>query len=321
MPTYRGDYVKKIAIWGLGNHAIRNIIPALTASNSTKIVGLWSRNKDVLNNESKKNNVFSYASEEELLGDESIDTILLATPTGLHEEQGLRIIESGKSLWCEKSLFLPDAKNHNIFKIAKSSNLTVNEMFMFLYHPQFMMLKDLLKEGRMGRIFSLSARFCIPHLDSENIRYCNDLGGGSLLDAGCYPIAAAHSLLGPSPVRIHSFIGSEGGFEVDTFGGALFEYEGGQSAFLEWGFGMTYENSLTVRCQNGNISLLRPFSKPSDFISKLKISDSSGNIESIEIPACNHFTIMFDQECKLTNADWIVGQSSLLQKIIKGNSS
>ena len=309
--------MRNVACWGLGGHARRNLLPALVSCTSTNLRGAWTRNQEVLSEVSGEHGIRSYGSEIEMLEDPSVDTVVLATPTGLHVDQGSLVISSGKHLWSEKSLFAAGEQGASLLERASSSNLDACEGFMFLYHPQFASLSNLLASGRLGRLFSISCRFGIPHLDQSNIRYDSDLGGGALLDAGCYPIAAAHALLGPSPERMMARVESEEGYSVDTYGTAVLEYESGVTAFLEWGFGLSYRNEIRAWCEEGSITVERAFSKPPNLATSIDIRDSRGGTESIRIDPADHFERMFQSLCSETRCDWVRDQSRLLAAILE----
>tara|TARA_B100002051_G_scaffold269600_1_gene301184 strand:+ start:24897 stop:25841 length:945 start_codon:yes stop_codon:yes gene_type:complete len=311
--------LRKVSCWGIGKHAVRNILPALETCTNTCLVGAWSRNTEKLSETCDNLGIKAYDSEFELLSDDEIDTIILCTPTGLHAEQGISVVSSGKNLWSEKSLFLNEKEQSKFEKISSEMSTDVCEMFMFLYHPQFRMLKSLLESGEMGKIFSLSARFCIPHQESPNFRYQKNLGGGALLDAGCYPVAASHSLFGSDYSRISSQLINEENFSVDIRGNAKIDYPGGITSFLEWGFGMSYANEISLRCEEGNISLNRPFSKTSVIETQIEISYNSGEKNRINIPPSNHFVDMFSSNCDMTGLNWVKNQSKLLKKISSEN--
>ena len=311
--------MRKVSCWGIGNHAIRNILPALEDCPNIDLVGVWSRNSEKLSEACDSLGIRGYDSELDLLTDTEVDTVILCTPTGLHAEQGFAVISNGKNLWSEKSLFLNETDRSRFQDISTKMSTDVCEMFMFLYHPQFRRLKSLLDSGELGKIFSMSARFCIPHQEFADFRYNKNLGGGALLDAGCYPIAASHALFGCDYNNISSLIIQDNDFSVDTRGNAKINYPGGITSFLEWGFGMTYSNEISLRCERGNIFVYRPFSKPGDIETWIEISHSSGEKNRISIDPSNHFEDMFSSNCNITGLSWVKGQSILLEKIRLSN--
>lgn len=313
-----GDDLRRIACWGLGGHAQRSLIPAIGSSANVHLVGAWSRSSSKLSEVCEESGIRGYSSKEEMLSDEEVDTVVVSTPTGLHYEHGIEVLKSGKNLWSEKSLFIDSASRVEFGGVLEKSNLEVAEMFMFLYHPQFLRLKSLVDSGELGEIFSMTARFCIPHLDEGNIRYDPSLGGGSLLDAGCYPIASAHALFGAGSFDVSSNIEHASSIHpVDTYGNALVKYHDGVSAFLEWGFGMAYANEIKLRCEMGNVRVNRAFSKPEDLRTYIEVTDSQGQCNRIEVGPSNHFIEMFDSHCSKTTLDWVIGQSGLMEKIME----
>ena len=73
----------KIGVWGLGGHAIKNILPAIAAVEELELVGVLTRNKDVLKKVSREQSCISWNSYQEMLNDD-IDVVYLATPPGFH---------------------------------------------------------------------------------------------------------------------------------------------------------------------------------------------------------------------------------------------
>ena len=307
-----------LGLWGLGNHAIKNLLPAIENSPDCNLIGIWSR-KNIRSSLNKKNpNIKLYNSYQEMLNDKLIDAIIVSTPTGLHYEQGLKVLNAGKNLWCEKSLCSNVQEVEELIQLAKKNSLEVKEMFMFLHHPQFKKIKKIIDSGIIGKIRCFTARFGFPHLEDYNFRYDSDLGGGALLDSGCYPIAAAHSLLGSNPKDIFSTIYSDEGYDVDTSGAALLTYVDGTRSILEWGFGHSYRNEMEIWGELGTIKANRVFSKPYDFNSEIRVIDGHGNEEIISIPPSNHFIEMFSNFIKIDNDNsWNLNQSKLIRYIRK----
>ena len=308
-----------VAVWGLGSHAQRNIIPALMECNRTELHGVWTRSPDVCRDVSKTYGILSYTSESEMLEDASVDVIIVATPVGMHHEHGLAVLRSGKHLWCEKSLASDVSQIQELIDASLQFDRQVHELFMFLHHPQFLAIEDAVVSGKIGTLRSLTARFGFPHLPRDNIRYNSKLGGGSLLDAGCYPIAAAHALIGPKPVAFSSNLWAEDGYDVDTQGSAHLVYPNGCRAHLEWGFGHSYRNEIEVWGSDGWLRAERAFSKPSSLSTTVEIHQQGGS-SIIEIDPADHFSLMFEHFSSLPKNDWALAQGSLIE-ILRTQSS
>ena len=105
----------RIAMWGIGNHARRYLIPALTKDESEmRLVGCYTRNIEKSLEICGQYDLTQFNSEDEMLTSEEVDGILLATPTKLHSEQGISVLKKGKHLFSEKSLYL----DHNIRTVS-----------------------------------------------------------------------------------------------------------------------------------------------------------------------------------------------------------
>ncbi|MGA9595151.1 MAG: gfo/Idh/MocA family oxidoreductase, partial [Acidimicrobiia bacterium] len=153
--------------------------------------------------------------------------------------------------------------------------------------------------GEIGPILSVTGRFGFPHRPAGDFRYSKNLGGGALLDAGFYPLAAAVALL-DSPLEVRgSLLQSAGEFEVDTNGAAMLSNLR-QTAFLDWGFGRSYRSEIDVWCEDATVTINRAFAKPPDLETALLIRRQSGETDEIRVPAANHFALMMDRFASVT---------------------
>jgi NDP-hexose-3-ketoreductase len=294
-----------VGLWGLGNHARRNVLPALRESSRAQLKGVTTLEPDVLVTVAEKEGVTAYPDPEEMLHDDDIQAVYLAVPTGLHHEIGVKILGAGKHLWCEKPLATTHRERGELLSLGERMGLGVLECTMFQDHPQFQRIKSIVTSGQLGQIRSMSARFGFPHLPPSDFRYRSELGGGALLDAGFYPISAARLLL-PGPLQVlGSRILTEDPHEVDTRGAAFLATPGGANAFLEWGFGMAYRNEIEIWGKEGSLFAGRVFSKPPTLETTIRLVKQSGKVEEEEVGAANHFTRMLDRFGRVTlEGDW-----------------
>jgi predicted dehydrogenase len=261
----------RLALWSAGNHAVRNILPAVADAAGVTLVGILSRNKGVVREQCAKYHCRTWNDADDMLADTDVDTVICVSPNGLHVEQGVRVLEAGKHFWCEKSLAPTLAGAKALIEIADERGLVIAEAFMFAYHPQFIALRELLASGSLGRIISVTSRFGFPHLDAENIRYSKALGGGALLDVGAYCVAAPLLLLGEAPFHATGHVSFAPGYEVDIGGSAILRFADGTTAIGDWGFGRSYRNEIEVWCERGFVRLDRAFSKPVELNTTLDI--------------------------------------------------
>lgn len=283
----------RVAIWGIGSHVQRNIIPAFERSRRTQLVALHTRHEDVLNEVAAATDARPYRDVDDLLASPDIDAIYIAAPTGLHAEMGIAAISAGKHVWCEKPMTVDHRQTKEMIDAAEAAGLVALEADMFLHHPQFLELQRLVESEELGRVVSMTARFGFPHLPRSDFRYSEEMGGGALLDAGFYPVAAATALLGPGLLLAGALITSEEGEAVDTGGTALVSTQG-RAALLDWGFGRSYRNEIETWCEGGLIKVGRAFSKPADLGTQITIHPQSGDRRTTIIDPADQFALMLD---------------------------
>lgn len=289
----------RLGIWGIGSHVRRNIIPAIERSSRTQLVALHTRNEDVLNEVAAATGARPYRDIDDLLASPDVDAIYIAAPTGLHAEMGIAAIAAGKHVWCEKPMTTGHRQTKDMIDAAAKAGRVALESDMFLHHPQFLELQRLVESEELGRMVSMTGRFGFPHLPRSDFRYSEKMGGGALLDAGFYPVAAATALLGPGLLLAGALVTTEEGEAVDTGGVALATTQG-RAALLDWGFGRSYRSEIEVWCEGGLIEVGRAFSKPAHLETQIIIHLQSGDGRTTTIAAADHFALMLDDFAGIT---------------------
>ena len=204
-----------IVLWGIGQHSVKKILPAITNCKSLNLYGLFSRNKKVLNKNKKKFKCKIWPNPDQMLKDSNIDVVYLSTPIGLHFEQAKKILSFNKHIWIEKSLARNYKEVSQLIALAKRKKKAICEAFMYSYHPQFIYLKDMLNKKSIGNIKKVEIYFGFPHLKRNNWRYNNKLGG-AILDNGCYPVSAILKLFSNQIKIIYKNININRKLWIDT---------------------------------------------------------------------------------------------------------
>lgn len=160
---------------------------------NAKLYAVGSRSKERAREFAEKFGfVKSYGSYEELAQDPNIDIVYIASPHTGHYAHSLLCLENGKSVLCEK----PVAMNAEQYKLmiakAKKSHLFFMEALWTMFIPSFVKFKQLTEQGKIGDIILIESDFCFkaPY-NSEGRLFSKELGGGSLLDIGIYPVFMA----------------------------------------------------------------------------------------------------------------------------------
>ncbi len=290
--------VANVAVWGLGPHAIKNILPALKEYPGVSLCGICSRNADIVSRLATQYECMGWVDSASMLQDRMVDVVYLSTPIGLHASQGKSVLLANKHLWCEKPLATNLTQALELVSLSRENGVSLAEGFMYLYHPQFVHLQEIIESGRLGSLQQVTLRFGIPPLDKPGFRNNAGLGGGAFLDVGSYPISAITALLAGAELEVlFSEIAVSSGSPVDTSGQAILRYSGSGNpvnVILEWGINRAYRNEIDLWGATGSVSSERVFSKPADHVPKFRFLDLSGN-ESYEYGrAGNHFVAMLN---------------------------
>jgi predicted dehydrogenase len=283
----------RVAVWGLGHHAVSNILPAVAGTDGLALYGVCSRNATVVSDCRRAWQCRGWTDPGAMLGDTAVDAVFVATPIGLHAAHGRQVLAAGRHLWCEKPLTSVLDETLELVGAAAKSRLSLCEGFMYLHHPQFARLSRFVSDGTLGEIRSVVCRFGIPALERATFRDDPGLGGGALLDVGSYPVSAIHALFPGERVEVvHAGVERRSGSAVDTDGQALVGLSGGARAWLEWRTGSAYRNEIDVWGARGSVSTQRIFSKPADYVPEFRVRDLRG-AETVEAGAPgNHFVRM-----------------------------
>lgn len=112
-----------VAVWGIGYHAQKNILPAISLSSEINLAGVYTRDNAKTTQAVERWKTKSWNSEYDMLQDKSVDAVYVVTPTGLHFEHGMCVLTAGKHLLCEKSLTDCSEKSLQLINYAKKKKL------------------------------------------------------------------------------------------------------------------------------------------------------------------------------------------------------
>jgi NDP-hexose-3-ketoreductase len=284
----------RVAVWGLGPHALKNILPALVRSPGLQLRGVSSRNRNVVASARERFGCTSWPDAAAMLSDQDVDVVYLSTPIGLHAAQGRAVLEAGHHLWCEKPLAASWEQAAELIGLSRDRSLTLAEGLMYLYHPQFRHLAEMISSGMLGAVQSITCRFGIPTLERPGFRTDPALGGGAFLDVGCYPVSAVLSLLPGADARVElAEVETAPGSRVDTSGRAILRFDAGVTANLEWRTHCAYRNEIDCWGSDASVSTERIFSKAEEYVPRFRVLDRQGREEYREGLAANHFVEMF----------------------------
>lgn len=220
--------------WGiLGTAAIAQnvIIPAIQESTYGEVELIGSRDLEKAKSVASALGIKRAAgSYEEVIKDPDIEAIYIGLPNSLHAEWTIRAAEAGKAILCDKPMAIAANEAIRQIEACTKHNVPLMEGFMYRFHPQTKRVQELLASGVIGAVRDVRAHLSVNilrELDPANIRYQKGLGGGVLLDMGCYTVNISRMVFGEEPIRVMATAHVHPSLGVETRLAGILEFTGG----------------------------------------------------------------------------------------------
>ena len=230
--------------------------------------------------------------------------VLVATPIGQHFDDGLKVLQANRHLWCEKALTNSVSQAQTLADAAEAAGLALCVSYAPAFHPIYHEVRRIVHLGEIGRPQLVRAAFGFPHTARSDSKYDPCTGGGALLDVGYYPLLLGALLFDGMPSIHEAEVGRDVDFDVDTHGDCRLSTLSGIELHCEWGYGRDYVNQLEIVGETGKIMAHPIFSKPPNRIPTLTI-DRDGASAVHEFPRSNQFASML-REFALANDDPVI---------------
>jgi len=315
-----------LAVWGLGNHAINRILPALSSVQELSLIGVCSRTEKKVEECAKNWNCIGWTDSNEMLNNRNIDIVYLATPIGVHFNLAMQALKAGKHVWCEKPLTCDYKNTKTLIQFAKENRKMVTEAFMYLHHSQFNKVQDFVNDKKTGQVRSVICRFGIPNLKSPSFRLDPNLCGGALWDVASYTVSAVLALYPGQHVKVlFSEVCQKEDFLVDTEGRAVLRFSNGVTAYLEWGIGLGYKNEIELWSDKGSFYTDKIFSKPENYKPIYQTRDINGNeslsygdiSEQFKEMFYNFYNMIDSPKQIVTEYDTILARAQIMDEIVR----
>jgi predicted dehydrogenase len=174
----------------------------------------------------------------------------------------------------------------------KHPHLKTMEAFMYRFHPQWQKAKSLLKEGTIGDLKIVQSFFSYYNVDPNNIRNRFDVGGGGMLDIGCYCISLARFIFEQEPSRVMATIERDPVLKTDIKASGILDFSTGTSTFTCSTQLSPYQR-VNICGSKGRIEIEIPFNAPPDKPTKLWLTTSEGTKE-FQFDICDQYAIQVD---------------------------
>ena len=164
---------------------------------------------------------------------------------------------------------------------------------MYRHHPQWQKARELVRDGSIGTLKTINSLFSYHNMDANNIRNRADLGGGGLMDIGCYPISLSRFIFGAEPLRVAGIAEFDPNFKTDVLSSAILDFGNGTSTFT-CSTQMAPYQRVQIFGDRGRVEIEIPFNAPPGKPCRLWFQNQDAVIEEIEFGICDQYTIQGD---------------------------
>ena len=234
-----------------------------------KLVAVGSRSKESADKFADQFQIPTrHASYEALLADPQVQAVYIATPHVLHAEWAVKAAAAGKAVLCEKPMALNQWEAASMQAAAAEHKTFLMEAFMYRCHPQTAKLVEVVKSGAIGQVKMIQATFSFhAGFNPQGRLYNNAMGGGGIMDVGCYAVSFARLIAGAAagkpyldPVSVVA-AGHVGESNVDEYAAAVLKFPapGNIVAQVATGVGLNQENVCRIYGSDGWIHVPNPW--------------------------------------------------------------
>jgi len=288
--------MKKIR-WGVLSTAkigTEKVIPAMQKGEYSAVTAIASRQLDNAQAAAKKLGIEkAYGSYEALLAAPDVDAVYIPLPNHSHVPWSIKALEAGKHVLCEKPIGLSAAQAQELVNAAqKFPRLKIMEAFMYRHHPQWQLARQWVDAGKIGTLQTIQTFFSYYNTDPANIRNMADIGGGGLMDIGCYCISLSRFIFNAEPKRVCGLIDYDPNFNTDRLTSGILEFAAGTSTFT-CSTQLVPHQRVNIFGDKGRIEIEIPFNAPPDRPCKVWYTDGS-KLEEVTLEICDQYTIQGD---------------------------
>jgi len=282
--------------WGIistANIGTAKVIPGIMKSAHSEVVAIASRELGKAKSAAAELGIpKAYGSYEELLADPDIDAVYNPLPNHLHVPLTIAATKAGKHVLCEKPIGLNAADAERLRECPKDK--IVLEAFMVRFHPQWERAREIVRSGELGQVRAIRAVFSYYNVDPQNVRNMADIGGGGIMDIGCYPVVGSRYLFEAEPKRVVSLIERDPTFKTDILASVIADFgEGRQLSFICSTQSVGHQK-IEVIGTKGRVEIIIPFNAPPDTPTAILIDTGANMDTSLSrreiLPACDQYT-------------------------------
>jgi predicted dehydrogenase len=275
------------------------VIPAMQASARCSIDAIASRDAATARRVADELGIArSYGSYEDLLADPGIEAIYNPLPNHLHVPWTIRALAAGKHVLCEKPVAMTAQEAQLLVGARDRTGTLVAEAFMVRQNPQWQRAREIARSGEIGEVRAIQTFFTYFNVDPANVRNQPDIGGGGLMDIGCYAIVTARYIFGAEPSRVAALVEYDPVMKTDRLTSALMEFPDNRHLAFTCSTQLSPHQRVTIVGTKGRIEVLVPFNAPNRQPCRIVVDDGSdlhgGSARVEDLPVVDQYTLQGD---------------------------
>lgn len=283
--------------WGvLGTARIgrEKVLPGMLKSRACTILAVASRDLSAARAMADELGIpRAYGSYDALLADPDVEAVYNPLPNHLHVPMTLAAAAAGKHVLCEKPIAIVADEARRLKEAA--GRVLIAEAFMVRHHPQWLKARELVRAGAIGELRAVQAFFAYFNADAGNIRNQANIGGGGLLDIGCYAVVAGRFLFEAEPVRTIALIDRDPGFGTDRTTSGLADFGGGRQLAFTVSTQLAPFQRVAAVGTKGRIEIEIPFNAPQGAATRIVLDDGSAlggaSARTITLPEADQYQL------------------------------
>jgi predicted dehydrogenase len=269
------------------------VAPPLARSRLAKLQAIASRDEGKAKAAAARLGIpKAYGSYEALLADPEIDAVYIPLPNHLHAPYIRKAADAGKHVLCEKPLALNAAEAAECVQHAQKRGVLLMEAFMYRFHPQWRHAVELIRAGEIGEVRAVHTLFAYNLPDPDNIRNHLDMGGGGLMDIGCYAVSVPRLLFDREPARVLGLFERHPALKTDILTSAILDFGRGRSVFTVATQAFPTQR-VEVLGTGGRLAIEVPFNTPADVAPGLSVTTDLGT-RWPQLPPADQYGLEFD---------------------------
>jgi len=281
-------------VLGTANIGVKKVIPAMQQGRHVEMAGIASRDRARAERVAGQLGIpKAYGSYETLLADPEIDAVYIPLPNHLHVPWSIKALEAGKHVLCEKPIGLSAAEGQKLLDVAsRYPRQKIMEAFMYRHHPQWQRARQIVTAGEIGAVRTIHVFFSYHNVNPKNIRNMAEIGGGGMMDIGCYCISQARFIFGAEPARVCGILEYDPAFRTDRLASGILDF-GDRTATFTCSTQLTPYQRVNIFGTEGQIEIEIPFNAPPDRPCRMWRQRGDA-VEEIVLEICNQYTIQGD---------------------------